>query len=356
METFFSGKRIASILGILPEKESFFEDEVSNYSFPVKQTLRLKKVMGYEKHRIAKNTSTVSDFGTYGLKYMLEHSWIKSEEIGAIIVVTLCPDYFVPHISNIIQAECGLDTDIICMDIAQGCCGFVLGLSQSFMLLEHLQDKKVILINGDVLSHKVSRKDRNDFPLVGDATSITVVENSKDDEQIYYEIHNDGARGDALKIPAGGFRMPSTAETSILKDQGDGNFRALDHMHMEGTEVFNFVQSEVPHMLEHMLRTTDTQIEDIDFFLFHQPNKFMLKKLAEKVGIPFDKMPMNLVETYGNTSGCSIPLVTIHNYREIFLAEKHKCCLCAFGSGLSWGGIIMNIGNLEQCEILVSIL
>ena len=83
---------------------------------------------------------------------------------------------------------------------------------QSFMILEHMTNKKVVLINGDVLSHKISKSDRNDFPLAGDATTITVVENGENDP-IYYEMHNDGSRGDALKIPAGGFRMPSTQQT-----------------------------------------------------------------------------------------------------------------------------------------------
>lgn len=211
MEMVFKGKRISAMLGILPETVGNFDDEVGNYAFPEKQTMRLKKVMGYRQHRLAKTTSTVSDFAVYGLKYMLENKWIGKDDIGAVVTVTLCPDHFVPHISNITQAKCGLGTEIICMDIAQGCCGFLLGLMQSFMLLEHMGSKKVVLINGDVLSHKISKRDRNDYPLIGDAATITVIENGGEGS-IYYEMHNDGGRGDALKIPAGGFRMPSTPE------------------------------------------------------------------------------------------------------------------------------------------------
>ena len=136
METVFKGKKITSMLGILPETISYFDDEVENYSFPAKQTMRLKKVMGYKQHRLAKDSSTVSDFAVYGLKHMLENGWIKKDEIGAIITLTLCPDHFVPHISNIVQAECGIGADIMCMDIAQGCCGFILGLMQSFRCAE----------------------------------------------------------------------------------------------------------------------------------------------------------------------------------------------------------------------------
>lgn len=352
MITTFKGKKISAMLGVLPETVGYFDDEVDNYSFPAKQTMRLKKIMGYDRHRLAKKTSTVSDFAVYGLKYMLDHGWVQREEIGAVVVVTLCPDYFVPQISNIIQAECGLSTDIICMDIAQGCCGFVLGLMQSLLLLGHM-DKKVVLVNGDVLSHKISERDRNDFPLIGDAAAITVVENGGDDT-IYFEMYNDGRRRDALKIPAGGFRMPSSTETAQMADQGDGNFRALDHMHMDGSSVFNFVQTEVPPMLESAFKRMDRTIDDFDWFFFHQPNKFMLQKLSQKAGLPQEKLPMNLVENFGNPSGASIPLTAIFNCKEELSARENKCCLAAFGSGLAWCTMFLTIGMLEHCEIIES--
>lgn len=356
MITKFQGKKISSLLGILPETVGYFDEEVDNYAFPARQTMRLKKIMGYNQHRLAKEASTVSDFAVYGLQYMLDKCWIAKEEIGAVVVVTLCPDHFVPHISNIVQAECDLGTDVICMDIAQGCCGFLLGLMQSFMLLEHLPDKKVVLINGDVLSHKVSKKDRNDYPLIGDATSITVIENDEKAPQIYYEMHMDGRRGSALKIPAGGYRMPSTELTAVMTDQGDGNFRSLDNMHMDGSEVFNFVQTEVPPMLQAAFVREGKTVDDFDWFFFHQPNRFMLQKLAEKAGLPKDKLPMNLVENYGNTSGASIPVTAIMNSREELLAGNKRCCLSAFGSGLAWGVMFMEIGKLEHCELIESAL
>lgn len=352
MITKFRGKKITSMLGILPETVGLFDDEVNNYSFPPKQTMRLKKIMGYDRHRLAKDTSTVSDFAVYGLRYMLENKWIKKEEIGAVITVTLCPDHFVPHISNIVQDKCGLDTDVMCFDIAQGCCGFLVGLMQAFMVLDHT-DKKVLLINGDVLSHKVSKKDRNDYPLIGDAATITVLENGGDDE-IYYEMHTDGSRGKALIIPAGAFRMPSNPDTGVMADLGDGNFRSLDNMTMDGSEVFNFVQVEVPPMLENAFKRENMAVDDFDWFLFHQPNRFMLQKLAEKAGLPQDKLPMNLVENFGNPSGASIPMTAIYNCRDSLINSENKCCLSAFGSGLAWGVVFMNIGKLDYCDLIES--
>lgn len=348
-----SGKSISSIIGVLPEREALFDDEVENYDFPVNQTMRLKKIMGYDRHRLSKASTTVSDLALHGLQHMLSNDQIVRSEIGAIVTVTLCPDHLVPHTGGIIQSRIGLGHDVICIDIAQGCCGFLLGLIHSFMLLDHLGSKKVLLINGDVLSHKVSTKDRSDFPLIGDGASITVVENSGGDSSIYCEMHMDGSRGDAIKIPAGGMRMPCTPETAKIRDAGDGNKRSLDHLCMDGAGVFSFVQTEVPPMLERIFREVEP-MESFDRFFFHQPNRFMLQKLAESVGIPEERLPMDLVEKYGNLSGASIPFVIAMNSREDVLSRRLRCCMSAFGSGLAWGTILMDIGPMANCEIITS--
>ena len=167
-------------------------------------------------------------------------------------------------------------------------------------------------------------------------------------------MHTDGKRGDALIIPAGAFRKPSTPETGAMQDQGDGNFRSLDNLHMDGSGVFNFVQTEVPPMFKDVFEREGKNIDDFDWFLLHQPNRFMLQKLAEKSGLPTEKLPMNLVENYGNLSGASIPFTAIYNCKEELLSKKNMCCLSAFGSGLTWGVMFMNIGELDYCEIIES--
>lgn len=355
MKIIFRGKRITGMLGVLPQNEIFFEDEVSNYNFPEKQTLRLKKVMGYEKHRVVKTSTSSSDLCVFGLKHILQKGLVKRDEIGAIVVVTTTPDYLIPTVSNIIQGECGLDNDVICIDISQGCVAFLLGLMQSFMLLEHLGKKKVVLFTVDTLSKKVSLKDRNSYPLIGDAAGITIIENEANTKNIYFNFYNNGTQRDALIIPAGGSRMPCSAETAIMRDvDNDGNLRSLDNLKMNGTEVFTFVQTEVPPLIEETLKYSGQSKDDIDWYLFHQPNKFMLKKLAEKLGVPYEKVPMNIVENFGNPSGASIPINIVHNLGQAVVDNTFNCCLSAFGSGLAWGAITMELGGMDFCEMLIS--
>jgi 3-oxoacyl-[acyl-carrier-protein] synthase-3 len=353
MKITFHGKKVAGILSVLPEKEVYFEEEVGNYSFPEKQTLRLKKIMGYEKHRISKPETATSDLCVFGLNSLLDRTMLRREEIGAVVVVTLTPDHFVPHVSNIVQGRCNLPHDVLCLDIMQGCSGFEVGLMQAFLLLEHM-DKKVVLINADVLSHKVSRQDRNSYPLIGDAATITVLENDPDAEDIFFNMYMDGSRGDVLIMPAGGSRMPCSEQTAIMHDDGEGNLRSLDNMYMNGSEVFQFVQTDIPPMIDETLDYAGLSKEQIDWYLFHQPNRFMLRKLAEKLDVPYEKMPMNIVENYGNSSGATVPMVITHNLSSQMLKEKKRCCLSAFGSGLSWCAMTIELGEMDFCEMLVS--
>ncbi|MGG3836307.1 3-oxoacyl-ACP synthase III family protein [Paenibacillus thiaminolyticus] len=355
MKTVFRKKRITGILGVLPETEIRFEDEISNYNFPEKQTVRLKKIMGFEKHRLVKETTASSDLCVFGLNYLLDKKLINKNDIGAIIVVTTTPDHLIPHVSNIIHGKCDLNNDVICMDISQGCTGFLYGLMQSFMLLEHLGTKKVVLFNVDTLSKKVSKKDRNSYPLTGDAAGVTVVENDRSAKDIYFNMYNDGSRREALIIPAGGSRLPSSPETAVLRDSDhDGNLRSLDNLKMDGSEVFTFVQTEVPPLIEETLKFADQDKDHIDWFLFHQPNKFMLKKLAEKLEIPYEKIPMNVVENFGNPSGASIPIDIVHNLGPLVVDNKYNCCLSGFGSGLTWGAMTIELGRMNFCEMLIS--
>ena len=149
--------------------------------------------------------------------------------------------------------------------------------------------------------------------------------------------------------------MPCTCETAILRDvDGDGNLRALDNLVMKGSDVFTFVQTEVPPLIEETLDFAGLTKENIDYFLFHQPNKFMLRKLAEKLEIPYEKVPMNVVEQFGNSSGACIPICIAHNLKEEMINRKYRCCLSAFGSGLTWGAMTINLGEMDFCEMFVS--
>src|SRR5262249_9987793 len=249
----FRNKRISGVLVVVPANERAFVEEMKNYNFPEARSLKLKEVMGYDRRRLVESGVCVSDMAIFGLQNLFDRGLLKPDDIDALLLITQSPDYFMPATSNIIQGRLGLKQDMVCLDINQACAGFVIGLMQAFMLLEQESVRKVVLINGDVLSRKASPKDRNIYPLIGDAASITIVERDEQDSVIYASLKSDGSRAEALMIPAGGLRQPSTAETAVLEDVGDNNLRAKDHVFMDGSAIFNFVQTEVPPLIESLL-------------------------------------------------------------------------------------------------------
>jgi 3-oxoacyl-[acyl-carrier-protein] synthase-3 len=347
----FRNKRISGLLTVLPANERSFVDEMKNFNFPEARSLKLMEVMGYNKRRMVDPGVCVSDLAVFGLEQLFDRGLLKRDDIDALLLVTQTGDHFMPPTSNVIQGRLGLKQDTFCLDINQACAGFVIGLMQAFMLLEQESIRKVVLINADVLSRKASPKDRNIFPLIGDAASITVIERDSAESAIHASLKMDGARRDALIIPAGGLRMPCSAETAVLEDVGDNNLRAKDHLRMDGAAIFNFVQLEVPPLIEGLATRAGMSLDAVDYFLCHQPNRFMLQKLADKMKIPHAKMPNNVVENFGNSSGATIPAAIILNLAEKVTKGSIQACLAGFGGGLTWAAMLMRIGNLAFCEL-----
>jgi 3-oxoacyl-[acyl-carrier-protein] synthase-3 len=325
---------------------------MENYNFSTAKSLKLKMAMGYNTHRIVEDNVSSSDLAFFGLNYLFDNNLLNKEDLDALILVTQSPDYFMPPTSNIVQGMLGLKKDMICLDINQGCAGFIIGLMQGFMLLDQKSINKVALVNVDILSQKVSKRDRNSNPLIGDGASITIIEKSETPNEISMFLKMDGTGADVLMIPAGGFKQPSTPETSEMKEDSAGNFRSLDNLVMKGDEVFNFVQREVPPMIDELIEHSGIEKDSIEHFLFHQPNKFMLSKLADKMGVSRDKMPNNIVENFGNASGVSIPTVITYNLGEKLKNETALVCIAGFGVGLTWTSIIMRIGNFKFNDII----
>lgn len=348
----FVDKAVTGILAVLPANERLFVDDMREFDFPDHRSLKLKEIMGYDRHRVVTEGTCVSDLAVYGLSHLFETGALAKDDIDAMILVTQSPDHFMPATSNVIQGRLEMKHDLFCLDISQGCAGFLIGLMQAFMLLEQEAIRKVVLINADVLSRKVSPKDRNSYPLVGDAAAITIVERRPESGPIHANLYMDGTRSDALIIPAGGFRMPSTAETAALEDVGDHNFRSKDHLRMDGTAVFNFVQTEVPPMIESLLQRAGITTEQVDYFMCHQPNRFMLQKLAERMQVPYEKMPSNIVEAFGNSSGVTIPIAIAHNLAQELLSEDLTICLAGFGVGLTWSSMLLEMGHLAFCDMV----
>lgn len=353
MVTSFHNKTISSIYTVLPKKEVSFMDEASNYSFSESQMKKLQKVMGFGTRRIAEEGQTVSDYAVFGIERMIEDGVFTPSEIGAIIVTTSSPDHFIPPISNIIQGKFDFDPDTVCIDISQGCCGYVVGLTYAFMTLNSLSNKKVLLVSGDLLTYKVSKRDRASRPITGDAVSISIIENTLYDNEIFCSIKNDGKDAFAVYIPAGGTRMPINEETTKEFVDEFGNWRGHQHLVMQGDLVFNIIINMTPPMLEELLDMAGESLADVNYFICHQSSSFTLKKLAQRLGVDSQKLPRDIVPKYGNSSSASIPVTMCEHYNEIYSDCKTKNIMfTAFGTGMSLGAVLMKLEPLKACKFV----
>lgn len=351
MRTRVTGVRISGILGVVPGNRVAFADEMANYDFSAEKMHQLREVMGLVERRVVAASQCASDLCQWGVEHLVESGRLALDTVDAMLLVTQTPDHVMPPTSAVLHGKLGLSRGVVCADVNDGCCGYVRGLLLGFSLLQLEGVQRVLLLAGDTLSRACSPHDRAIYPLIGDAASVTVLERTDAPDEVFVDLRTDGSRCDWLSIPAGAFRMPSTDETREMREAGDGNRRSLEQFHMNGSGIFLFTQTDVPRMLEELLGFAGVTAKDIDYFLFHQPNRFLLRKLGQRLGVGPDRLFDNVVELYGNSSSATIPVATCHNLAKQLGANRYRVCLSGFGVGLSWGGMIMHLGPLDFCQL-----
>ena len=354
MKTTFFGKKITGILTLLPETEYTFEEDMQYNNLTEKQNRKLQKTMGYDRHKIFKSNTCVSDVATYGLEYLFENNLLRKEDISAIILATSTPDYLFPGTSYIIMEQANIPSNVFCLDLNQQCAGYVNGLFQSFMLLNNDNMKKVILITGDVLARNPDRSNTSGYPLSGDAICISIIENCKKNLPIYTHTIIDAKNYDALVLPSLGFRVNTAEEIEKFSSEKYGFNKNMQSVHMDGQAVFQYVMQDVPGYINESLKYANLDKDDLDYYFFHQPNKFMVDKLTQKIDVPKEKVPSNVVTYYGNSSSSTIPVCISHNVQNEIKLNTYKSMLSGFGAGLTYASIIMDIGEFDFCEMVTT--
>lgn len=338
------GLRIAGIAATVPIEhvDNHTYDELFGYDV-VEKNIATTGIKG-SYHANCRQTS--SDLGFAAAERLLQAMNVDKEDIGVLIFAAAYLDYQVPPTACVLHKRLGLATDCIAFDINLACSGYVYGLQALCSTLVSTNAKKGLLITGDITSKVISPLDKSRM-LFGDAGSATLVEKSdKADEQMRFGMKTDGSRFKSIIVPAGLHRMPEASHERTLRE--DGNIRSNYDLYMNGTEVFSFTMTDVPKLAKEFMAHYQLSPDDFDAFVFHQPNLFILKHLAKKIGISQDKMPISL-DRYGNTSVCSIPITICDQYSNKTPCQR-ELFLYGFGVGLSWGCAAISLG--EEAVIL----
>ena len=285
--------------------------------------------LGIGARYIAGPEESTADLATAAVRALFESGAAAPDQIGLLMVVTQTPDYCLPHTSALVHANLGLPKSVAAFDVNLGCSGFVYGLSaaQGFMAANDIEYG--LLVTAEEYSKVMDPADRNTAPLFGDGAAAALLSRSPRYAIGRTTFGTDGSRHEALIVPGSGTHAGAAAPLA-----------------MEGRAIFNFMMSEVPGDVSACLGANGLDADDIDAWVFHQASKFMLQSVAKRIGIPQDKLVLDL-EDGGNTTSSTIPIALA---RQVFKrdAPPRRVFLSGFGVGLSWASTVLTLNGVSD--------
>lgn len=335
---------ISAIAACVPPRKVYNKDLVD--IMPADEVEKVIGSVGIVERRIADVGVTSADLCYQAARQLLEDNDIDPASIDMILFMSQTADYRSPATACTLQHRLGLSKDCAAMDLSLACSGYVYGLSAAFAYASMDGIDRVLLLDGETFSKVVNPRDKVNVPLYGDAGTATLIEKG-DFSPSTFILHTDGAGEDAVKIPAG-MRYPITEESLKVTERENGNFRNDLEVYMDGMEVFNFAIRVVPKGVKEMMAATDSVLDDVDWLLFHQSNRFMTDFFIKKLKFDPARVPYS-IDRYGNTSSASVPLTIVSELRGKLEAGQ-RIVMCGFGAGLSWGTAMLTMGkcNISQ--------
>lgn len=330
--------------------EYYLPDQVLTNSqliaeFPEWSLGKIEEKTGIVERHIASEEECSSDLGVTAAQKLFASGACQPNEIDYLLLCTQSPDYFLPTTACIMQNRLGIPTTAGALDFNLGCSGFVYGLGLAKGLIETGQANNVLLIMAETYSKFIHPGDKSVRTLFGDASAATLVQGvepnttQKDSWIGPFVFGTDGSGATHLVVPTGGMRhrYPIGNDQNTLDEYG--NSRTADSLYMNGFEIFAFTLRVVPQAVEQLLSQTGKRLEEIDLFVFHQANQYMLAHLREKLKIPEEKFYIAMRHS-GNTVSATIPIALKHAWEQGRLQPGHQVMLVGFGVGYSWGATL----------------
>lgn len=336
--------KIKGISTVVPKNKLKLEDDDSLYGGNKKRLKRVMASTGFNCRRVADENTTSSDLCVKAAENLFNEMNYNRKELQAVVFVTQTPDYYMPATASILQDRLNLSQDIATFDVNQGCAGYVYGLWIASSLISGGL-KKVLLLVGDTSAKYTDMFRDGSAPIFGDAGSATILEYDTNAESIYFNIGTDGSGYEVIMTPNGGFRNPPKKD--MFYENGQFKYESQ----MDGAKVMEFTLDKVPLSIKEILEKSNNKIENIDYFIMHQANKFILENIAMNTDIPFDKMPTETISKYGNQSCTSIPSAICDTINEEVSNKTVKLLLSGFGIGLTWASCIAIFDKITCTKI-----
>jgi 3-oxoacyl-[acyl-carrier-protein] synthase-3 len=332
------------------------EDNSDILTLSTEEKEKLIASTGIKSRRISTRDICSSDLCLQAAEKLIKDLQWDKEDIDFLVFVTQTPDYILPATSCILQDRLGLNQSCYTLDISLGCSGWIYGISAISCLISMSYwggGQKGLLLAGDTISKLCSTTDKSSYPLFGDAGSATAIEMRNGTKGFQFHAEADGSGFKTIFIPDGGYRSPVDADSLTKREISNGIQRNRLNLILEGMDVFTFGITKVPESVNKLIEHFDIDKDSIDYFIFHQANKFMNEKIRKKMKLPEEKVPYSLRD-YGNTSSASIPLTIVTELRDRLKNSTKTILACGFGVGLSWGSMHF-VADKIVCSDLIEI-
>ena len=329
---------------------------IDNYKYdldiwPVEEVKKVVDKVGVTERRFADQNTCSSDLCFAAAEKLIDDNQIDRSEIDLVVFLSQTPDYRMPATSILLQDRLGLPMSTMAFDISLGCSGFISALSIVYAMMQNNGFRKALLLDGETRSKVYSRKDRREAFIFGDAGIAALIERDGKFGDSHFSLNSDGSRGELIMIPGGGYRNMSSVETLREKVVDEyGNIRCDEHGRMNGADVFNFVIVEVPKDIKRIMAVSGENIQDMDYYVFHQANAFINNHIAKKLKLDKERIPWT-IQKYGNTSSVSVPLTIVSELKGKMEGEK-KIMMSAFGVGMAWATAIVPFVDCKISEIV----
>ena len=332
------GAFIKAISYYLPDRVVTNEDLVKE--FPEWDVEKVYSKVGVEERHLAADSETAGDLAEKAALKLFEEYQVSPSDIDFLLLCTQSPDYRLPSTACILQARLGIPTSAGAFDYDLGCSGCIYGMAVAKGLIAAGLASNVLLLTAETYTKYLHPDDKSNRTIFGDGAAACLISREEGLAEIGdFVFGTDGSGAENLMVKTQGARFPE--KTGLSTEDDDGHVNREDYLYMNGSAIFNFTLEQVPPMMKQLLEKSGLGKDDIDYFVFHQANKYMLSTLRKICGIPKDKFHIDLEHT-GNTVSSTVLISLKDCLDQGVIHSGMKVMACGFGVGLSYGGTILH--------------
>ena len=332
------GAFIRAISYYLPDRVVTNEDLVKE--FPEWDVEKVYNKVGVKERHLAGETETAGDLAEKAALKLLEEYQVSPSDIDFLLLCTQSPDYRLPSTACILQDRLGIPTSAGAFDYDLGCSGCIYGMAVAKGLIAAGLASNVLLLTAETYTKYLHPDDKSNRSIFGDGAAACLISKEKGLAEIGdFVFGTDGSGADNLIVKTQGARFQE--RTGLSTEDDDGHVNREDYLYMNGSAIFNFTLEQVPPMMKQLLEKCGLTKDEVDYFVFHQANKYMLSTIRKVCGISKDKFYIDL-DHIGNTVSSTILIGLKDCLEQGLVRPGMKVMSCGFGVGLSYGGTILH--------------